>query len=81
MFNNCMENIDKIIKISQNDKDYHYQVINTTGPLIFTKIVMDNLTDKIKILPSDFFCCGSWNDSVPLTKNSYIKHCFTGSWL
>lgn len=81
MFNNCMENIDKIIKISQNDKDYHYQVINTTGPLNFTKIVMDNLTDKIKILPSDFFCCGSWNGSVPLTKNSYIKHCFTGSWL
>jgi hypothetical protein len=42
---------------------------------------MDNLTDKIKILPSDFFCCGSWNGSVPLTKNSYIKHYFTGSWL
>jgi hypothetical protein len=81
MFNLCMDNIDIILKISKKNSDYHYSVIITTGPLVFTKIVMDNLSDKIKILPSDFFCCGSWNGSVPLTTNSYIKHHYTGSWL
>lgn len=79
MFNNIMTNINRVINICEKT-DYHYTVINTTGPLAFTKVVMDNLTDKIKILPSDFFCCGSWN-SVPMTTNSYVKHHFTGSWL
>ena len=63
------------------DKNYCHTVINLTGPSGFTKIVMDNFTDKIKILPCDFFCCGSWNGAVPLTKNSYVKHYYTGSWL
>lgn len=82
MFNNIMNNIDTIIKITKEKDDvYHYNVINTTGPLAFTKVVMNNLTDKIKILPCDFFCCGSWNGAVPITNNSYVKHHFTGSWL
>jgi hypothetical protein len=81
-FNDIMTNIDSVLEISKHNKEsYHYQVINTTGPLVFTKIVLNNLTDKIKILPSDFFCCGSWHNSVPLTSNSYTKHHFTGSWL
>ncbi len=87
MFNNIMNNIDRIIKITKKkitkkkDDEYHYNVINTTGPLAFTKVVMNNLTDKIKILPCDFFCCGSWNSAVPKTRNSYVKHHFTGTWL
>lgn len=79
MFNNIMTNIGQVINISKTT-DYHYTVINTTGPLAFTKIVMDNMTDKIKILPSDFFCGGSWG-KVPITKNSYVRHLYTGSWL
>ena len=81
MFNNIMSNIDAVIKIQEDKKnDLHYNVINTTGPLAFTKIVMDNLTDKIKILPCDFFCCGSAL-TVPGTRNSYVIHHFTSSWL
>lgn len=80
MFNSIMSNIDTIINISKGD-NYHYKVINSTGPLAFTKIVMNNLTDQIKILPCDFFCCGGWSGEVPTTTNSYVKHHFTGSWL
>jgi len=80
IFNNIMNNIDTIIKITnKTGDDYHYNVINTTGPLAFTKVVMDNLTDKIKILPCDFFCQGSCD--IPKTTNSYVKHHFTASWL
>jgi len=80
MFEYCMENIDKIININKNDKNYKHILLNLTGPSGFTKIVMDNISDQIKILPSDFFCTGSWNNGIPLTKNSYIKHHFTGTW-
>jgi len=80
MFMNCIENIEKLIKLNIDDKNYHYNVINSSGPLAFTRIVMDNLNDKIKILPSDFFCCGSWS-SVPVTKNSFVSHKFTSSWI
>lgn len=80
MFHNIMKNIDMILNISKKDKDYHYNVINTTGPLAFTKTVLKNLHDRIIILPCDFFCSGSFN-KVPFTKNSYIRHHFTSSWL
>jgi len=80
MFMYCMGHINQLINLNRNN-DYHYNVINMSGPLGFTKIVMDNLNDKIKILPSDFFCCGAWNNTVPATKNSFVKHKFTGSWL
>ena len=38
---------------------------------------------QICILPSDYFCCGSGFGSsfVPSTKNMFIQHKFTGSWL
>ena len=69
----------------ENREDLHHTILSTCGPLAFTKMVMDatdtaDATDKILILPSDFFCCGSFNNSVPLTKNSFIKHHFTSSW-
>ncbi len=79
MFIHCMENIDKLINI-KNDKNYTHTILNTSGPIGFTKIVLNNLSNKIKILPSDFFCCGSYNNIVPFTDNSFIKHKFTGSW-
>ena len=81
MFEYCMNCIDILINLDKNNKNFHFNVINTSGPLRFTKIVMDNITDDIKILPSDFFCTGSWNGIVPTTNNSYVKHMFGGSWL
>jgi hypothetical protein len=55
-------------------------VLINSANLLFAKIVVDNYTDKIKILPCDFFCAGS-GLVVPVTNNSYIKHHFTNSWL
>ena len=81
MFEFCMKNIDILINIKKSNKNYIHTVINLTGPSGFTKIVMDNMSDQIKILPSDFFCTGSWCNGIPLTKNSYIKHHFTSTWL
>lgn len=102
IFNNILRNLDNILDglaiidnaeinnesdISREDiQKLHSNVIKTTGPTAFTKVVMDNLNDKIKILPCDFFCSGSgdmpgFSEPVPLTKNSYIKHLFTASWL
>ena len=81
MFLSIMNELDILININTKDKNYCHKVINITGPSGFTKTVMNNLTDKIKILPSDFFCSGSWMGAVPLTNNSYVKHHFTGSWL
>ena len=80
MFEFCMKNIDTLINIKKGDKNSIHSVINLTGPSGFTKIVNDNMSEQIKILPSDFFCTGSWNYGVPLTKNSYIKHHYTGTW-
>lgn len=79
MYLSIMENIDILKKIKVSDKNYIHTVINLTGPSGFTKIVMDNLTEKIKIVPSDFFCGGSFG-SVPFTSNSYVKHMFSSSW-
>jgi hypothetical protein len=81
MFLHCINNLDKLEKLNISQPDYHYNVINTCGPLAFTKVVLNNKTKDIYILPSDFFCCNSGNNTVPITKNSYIKHHFTGSWL
>lgn len=81
MFLDCIKNIDTLIDLDRNDKDYHILVINNCGPLAFTKLILNNLSDNIYILPSDFFCAGSWNNMVPQTKNSFVKHHFTASWL
>ena len=92
MFMHCMDNVDRLVDLNPNvNKDsYHTSVISTCGPLAFTRTVVDDMlisgpsgpnSNKILILPSDFFCCGSFNDSVPLTKNSFVKHHFTSSWL
>jgi len=79
MFLYCMGKLDILINLDKNKPSFHYDVINNCGPLGFTKIVLDNLTDKICILPCEFFCT-NWN-VVPITRNSYIKHLFTGTWL
>lgn len=76
----CIENIDTLLSFKRTDKDYHFKVINTCGPLLFTKVVLDNMNDSISILPADFFCSGS-ACLVPMTHNRYIQHHFTGTWL
>lgn len=83
MFMYCMDNVEKLTKLKQTEEQkdtYHYDVISTSGPLAFTKMVIDNISDNIKILPSDFFCNGSWGE-VPLTENSFVTHKFTSSWV
>ena len=53
---------------------------------IFTKMINNflsiypNFKDTICCLPCDYFCCGS-GGTVPSTKNKFIQHKFTGSWL
>lgn len=89
MFMHCMENIDRLAELTPTSDDFHYTVLSTCGPLAFTKMAVDaaaaaaaatNTNTNIVFLPSDFFCCGSFNNAVPQTKNSFIKHHFTGSW-
>lgn len=89
LFLKCYKkSLENISKIDINDKtNYHYNVINSTGPLFFTKMINNFLSEKkdfknkICILPCDFFCCGSYYNKVPSTKNKFIEHKFTGTWL
>ena len=80
MFLSIMYKLDLILNIKKGH-NYVKKIIHFTGPSGFTSVLMNNSRDKIKILPSDFFCTGSCNGKVPLTQNSYIKHLFSGSWL
>ena len=80
MFLSIMVHLDNLVNIRKDDEEYLKKVIEITGPSGFTEIVEQNMSEKIKVLPSDFFCCKSWNGAVPRTRNSYIQHHFTGSW-
>lgn len=70
----------------KNRENFHYNVINSTGPLFFTKAINNFIENDNKFknticfLPSDYFCCGSHN-LVPSTKNKFVQHKFTGTWL
>lgn len=85
-YKQSIENCIKIDSLDKSSSNYHYDVINGTGPLFFTKVINAYLKkhksfkDKIAILPCDYFSCGSYN-SVPSTKNKFIQHKFTGTWL
>lgn len=89
LFLTCYKkSIKNVNKTDLNDKkNFHFNVINSTGPLFFTKMINeflindDTFKHKICMLPCDYFCCGSWNDKVPSTKNKFIQHKFTGTWL
>jgi hypothetical protein len=81
MFMYCMSIIDDLININKNNRSYFDDVLNGCGPVAFTRIVIDNLSDKVVILPSDFFCTGAGCGSVPDTKNKFVKHHYTASWL
>jgi mannosyltransferase OCH1-like enzyme len=76
----------KNIKLNQNSPNYHYDVINGSGPLFFTKMINKFIAEdqlfknSIAIFPADYFCCGS-GGTVPNTKNTFVRHKFTGSWL
>ena len=88
LFKKCYKkSLENIKQFNYNiDDNYHFNVINSTGPLFFTKMIHQfletdtNFKNKIVILPCDYFCCGSGN-TVPSTKNKFIQHKFTGSWL
>ena len=88
LFIKCYKkSLKNAVKLNVNDKkNYHYNVINSTGPLFFTKMINNflsiypNFKDTICCLPCDYFCCGS-GGTVPSTKNKFIQHKFTGSWL
>jgi hypothetical protein len=85
-YTRCKRNLPELLYLTKSDNNYHYKIINGSGPLFFTKIINECLVkypsfhEKISILPCDYFCCGS-HDVVPQTKNTFIKHHFTGSWL
>jgi mannosyltransferase OCH1-like enzyme len=76
----------KNINPNKNSKNYHYDVINGTGPLFFTKMINKCIAEdplfknNIAIFPADYFCCGS-GGTVPNTKNTFIRHKFTRTWL
>jgi len=84
-YKKSLENL-KNLDLNKNNKHFHHDVINGTGPLFFTKIInkfikKDNsFKNNIGIFPADFFCCGS-GGSIPFTKNAFVKHRYTGSWL
>ena len=73
LFEQCIKNI-----ISEK---YLISVHDYTGPLVFSQMInlymKSNENHGITILPPDVFCVGN---RIPLTKNSFIKHHFTGSW-
>ena len=83
-YKESVSNIEKyyyeISKIS-DDAEYLKRVLLTTGPIFFTKIINTILPSKhICIMPADRFCSGSAG-IVPMTKNSFISHKFTSSWM
>jgi mannosyltransferase OCH1-like enzyme len=84
-YKNSLNNLKKL-ELNKNNSEYHFQVINGTGPLFFTKIINkfikenESFKNNIAVFPTDFFCCGS-GGTVPQTKNTFVKHMFTGTWL
>lgn len=54
-------------------------IIEATGPTLFTKIIKEVEEPNVVILPCDSFCAGS-GCSVNISRNSYIKHQFTETW-
>jgi hypothetical protein len=75
-----------LINIKKTSDTFHFKVINSTGPLFFTRQIDEfNKKDnhfykKIAVFEPDYFCFGS-GTTVPETKNIFIKHHFYGSWL
>jgi mannosyltransferase OCH1-like enzyme len=90
LFLSCYKkSIKNITNNDLNEGNFHFNVINSTGPLFFTKVInkymnkYEDFSKKMCILPSDYFCCGSgfYGETIPHTKNKFIEHKFTGSWL
>jgi len=75
----CISNIENLINLDKKSIEYNNIIMNNCGPQLFTKKIKEDKFSNIKILPEDYFCCGS-GGYVPLTTNSYIKHYFTSSW-
>lgn len=86
----CIKNIKKNMNMQKNIKDKRQlinYVLKTTGPTMFSKIVVAaNLNEnKLTVLPASFFCGitavrPNPKNQIPITDNSYIVHRFTSSW-
>lgn len=80
MYYECIKNIDILINLNKDASDYQHIVLTISGPVAFTQVVKKYLpNDNICILPVDFFCSNLVMNTLA-TKNSYVKHNFTGSW-
>lgn len=77
MVEQCLAKLDILVGLERGVGAYEQTILNTTGPAAFTNVVKADGT--CCILPSDFFCAGSWG-AVPQTRNSYLQHHFTGTW-
>lgn len=78
-FNKCMKNINILQNLNKYSNELDSLVMKNCGPHLFTEILLSDKTSNVCILPEVFFCCGS-NGIVPMTKSSYVKHYFMGSW-
>lgn len=78
MAEDCLAKLDTLIALRPGPA-YEHTILNTTGPAAFTRVVK-SVGGNVLVLPSDFFCAGSWGGAVPQTANSVIQHHFTGSW-
>lgn len=78
-FKQCMDNIPTLQNLDKNSSEFNNLVMENCGPGLFTKMILNDNSSNICILPDEFFCCGS-GSFVPKTKNSYVSHYFTGSW-
>lgn len=81
MFLSIMRHLDTLINIDKSDKKYKTKILSITGPSGFTEVVAKNKSNKINILPGEFFCGGGGTTNNPFTRNTYIKHHYTNSWL
>jgi len=72
--------LDLYLQAIENLKKNIEDVLVCTGPKMFTKVINSSDVKDLVVLPCDFFCAGS-GCKVPVTKNSYIHHQFTNSWI
>ena len=82
IFEDCFFGALQNIKntVINKEIDYLQTILAVSGPVHFTKMLNTIQNKNVTILPSDFFCAGSWSGRVPLTKNSFIKHMYTFTW-
>lgn len=81
ILNECFHNLDTLTNLNINSASYIKTVLESCGPALVTRIVFDSSEeelDSIKILPSEYFCVGSYG--LKKTNKSYIEHLYTSTW-